>query len=332
MIDVAVLGCGFMGRNHAHAVSDHPLLRLASVVDLDETAAEEVAERYGAVAALTDAETAVADADAVVVATPETVHDDHASTVMDHDRHLLLEKPITVETAAAWDLAERAERRSTVSGVSFVLRYDPGYAGVHEAVESGDIGALVAARAKRGITRAESERIGERGHPLYYMNVHDIDALRWCLDSEVERVSAVERRGELADIDVPDATHATLTFENGAVAALTGYGVLPENTPGGIEADFEVVGTAGTAAVDTPGTTLSVTAPGGYDRPDVRHWPVVHGRMDGAVRRQMDAFAAAIVDDGELDASLRDGAHAQAVADAVHDALTETGEVAVTYR
>jgi predicted dehydrogenase len=145
-------------------------------------------------------------------------------------------------------------------------------------------------------------------------------------------VTAVERRGELADVDVPDAMHATLTFADGTVATLTGYGILPESTPGGIEAEFELVGTAGTATVDTPGTTLSITDADGYDRPDVRHWPVVNDRMDGAVRRQIDAFAAAIADDGRLLASLRDGARAQAVADAIHDAAGTSGSVDVDAR
>lgn len=329
MIDVAVIGCGFMGSNHAQAVSDHPLLTLASVVELERDAAEAAAEELGADAALVDVERAVADADAVVVASPESAHADQAQTVMDHDRHLLLEKPITIDTARAWDLADQADRRSTVSGVSFILRYDSGYAGVHSAVADGNVGDPVAARAKRGLTRAESERIGARGHPLYYMNVHDIDAMRWCVGSEVEEVTAVERRGSLSDIDVPDATHAILTFENGTIGTVTGYGVLPEETPGGINAEFELVGTAGTAAVDTPGTVLSVTTRAGYNRPDIRHWPVVNGQIDGAVRRQIDRFATAIADDGEMLASLSDGAQAQAIADTVHEAIDQETSVSV---
>lgn len=332
MIDVAVLGCGFMGRNHAHAVSDHPLLRLASVVDIDKEAAETVAQEFNAERALTDPERAVANAEAVIVATPESVHATQATTVIDHDRHLLLEKPITVDTDKAWELADRAESRDAISGVSFILRYDPGYAAVREAVSDGELGNPVAVRAKRAITRAESERVGARGHPLYYMNIHDIDAAQWCVGSDVESVTAIERRGELTHLDVPDATHATLVFSDGTVGTVTGYGVLPEHTPGGIEADFELVGTNGAVTVETPGTTLSVVDSEGYDRPDVRNWPVVNDRMDGAVRRQIDAFANAMVDDGELLASLRDGARAQAVADAVREAIDADGPISVAYQ
>jgi predicted dehydrogenase len=322
MTDVAVVGCGFMGRNHAHAISDHLTLRLSSVVDVDEDAAASLADRYGATAE-TDLERAVENAEAVVVATPEGAHADQARTVMDHGRHLLLEKPVTVDTDEAWALADRADGYGPVAGVSFVLRYDTGYAGLREAVASGEVGRPVAVRAMRGITRSESERIGGRGHPLYYMNVHDIDAARWVVGSDVREVSGIERRGELAGVGVPDAMHATLTFENGVVGTLTGYGVLPDSTPGGIDASLELVGTAGTAVTDTPGTTLTVDGTTGYDRPDVRHWPVVNGRMDGAVRRQIDGFARAIDGEQEPLATLRSGAHAQAVADAIRAATAE---------
>lgn len=322
MIDVAVVGCGFMGRNHAHAVSDHPRLELSTVIDRNEGAATAVADRYGATPT-TDFEAAVEVAEAVVVATPETVHAEQAQTVLEHNRHLLLEKPVTVDTDEAWALADRAAQRDLATGVSFVLRYDPGYAGAREAVKNGRVGQPISVRAMRGITREESRRIGKRGHPLYYMNIHDIDAMRWTVGSDVREVTGVERRGELDDIDVPDVNHATLRFENGAVGTLTGYSVLPDDTPGGIDAAFELVGTDGTASVETPGTTLSIHDGSGYDRPDVRHWPVVNGRMDGAVRRQIDRFERAISGEGELLASIRDGAHAQGVADAVRQSITE---------
>ncbi|MFC7248890.1 Gfo/Idh/MocA family protein [Halomicroarcula sp. GCM10025324] len=325
MTDVTVVGCGFMGRNHAHAVADHPTLRLTSVVDVDEETAAAVAAEHGATAE-TEFDRAVEDADAVVVATPETLHADQARTVLEHDRHLLLEKPVTVDTDEAWALADLAEETNTVTGVSFILRYDTGYAGLRETVTEGTVGDPISVRAKRGITRGESERIGGRGHPLYYMNVHDIDAMRWVVGSEIREVTGIERRGELASVDVPDVMHATLSFENGAVGTLTGYGVLPDETPGGIDAALELVGTDGTATADTPGTTLTVNGASGYDRPDVRHWPVVNDHMDGAVKRQIDAFARAIGGEREAEplATIRDGAHAQAVADAIYTA-TETG-------
>lgn len=329
--DVAVVGCGFMGTNHVHAVSDHPALNLASVVDADADRASTVAEEYGADEARTDYEAAIDDADAVVVATPEQYHFEQATAVLDADRHLLLEKPISDDTERAWELRDRAAGRDLATGVSFVLRYDPGYSGARSAVADGELGDPVAVRARRGITIGESRRIGGRGHPVYYMSVHDIDAMRWCVGSEVTRVRASQRVGELTDVSVPDAMTAVLDFENGAIGTLEGYGVLPDDVPGGIDAALEVVGTEGTAAVDTPGTTLTVHGDG-YDRPDTRHWPVVNGRMDGAVRRQVDRFERAIAGEAELIPSIEDGARAQAVADAVKEAAGSGSARSVEYR
>ncbi|WP_129113809.1 Gfo/Idh/MocA family protein [Halegenticoccus tardaugens] len=330
MIRIAVIGTGFMGRHHAHAVRDHPSLALETVVDIDEKRATDVAERYGASRALTDYETALNGVDAAIVATPESAHAEQALAVLDRDLPLLLEKPIAATVAEAAAVVERAKEIDATAGVSFVLRYDPAYAAVHEAAVTGELGDLVSLRAKRGITAAESRRIGTRGHPLYYMNVHDIDAIRWTVgeNGAVRRVMGVQRRGELDEIDVPDATQALLEFSNGTIASVEGYGILPADVPGGIEASFEVVGTDGTASVETPGNAVTIHGDG-YDRPDTRHWPVVHGRMDGAVRRQIDWFANAIKGKGEMLATLEDGYRAQVVAKAIRTAIEEGKSIPV---
>lgn len=326
MIDVTVIGAGVMGENHIHAVSDHPALKLAAVVDIDSDRATEVAERYDAQEALTDYEQALNDVDAAVIATPESVHVEQASAALDRGVHILLEKPVAETLDDARALAERASRTDLTTGVSFVLRYDPAYAKVQKAVQNGALGDLVSVRGKRSVTSAESRRVGHNSHPLFYFSIHDIDAMLWCVDQAVERVVAVDRWGELEDIDSPDAHQALLTFKDGTIGVLEGYGILPETTPGGIQAALEVVGTDGTAAVETPGTYLSVNAAGAFDYPDTRHWPIVNERMDGAVRRQIDRFADAILGqcDGML-ATISDGARAHATANAIWTAI-ETSE------
>lgn len=321
MITVTVIGGGFMGKNHARAVADHPLLALDSIVDVDADRASKIAETFDANTSLTDYEEALDRVDAAIIATPESAHAEQANAALDRGIHLLLEKPITESLTEARALADRTADADVVTGVSFVLRYDPGYAHAHQAVIDGDIGDLVAARVKRGITVEESRRIGTRGHPLYYMNVHDIDALLWCVNSPVEEVRAVERRGELSEVDVPDATQALLTFADGTIATIEGYGILPNNTPGGIEASFELVGTQGTALVETPGNVFSITTDDGYDRPDVRHWPVINKEMDGAVANQINRFVKSINGSHHMLASVRDGYRAQRIATAIEEAI-----------
>ncbi len=320
MTDVTVIGSGFMGEKHIQAIVEHPTLRLASVVDADKTRADEVRSEYGAEAAHTDYETALDGADAAVIATPERFHEEQATAALDRDIHALIEKPITEDIDAAATLMKAATDTEAVTGVSFILRYDPSYAEALRAAREGKLGELVAVRAKRGITASESRRIGARGHPLFYMNIHDIDAILTATDQSVTEVVGFERCGELSEVDVPDATQAIVRFEGGLTATIEGYGTLPNDTPGGIDAALELVGTKGVASVDTPGTALEIHGER-YDRPDTRHWPVINGKMDGAVAAQIDWFAAAIKGGSAPLASVRDGYRAQLIAESIRRAI-----------
>lgn len=324
MIDVAVVGAGPMGINHARAVSAHPTLNLKSVVDIEGSRAREVGEACGAEDNYTDFRKSLPDVEAVVVATPETVHAEQAIAALDHDRHLLLEKPLASTIDDARRIAERAIDSDVVTATGFILRYEPTYAKTQRAAATGELGSIVSARAKRGIPLPNSEKSGPRSHPVFYTSIHDIDVLRWCVDSPIVRVSAAQRRGRLEAVDVPDALQALLTFENGAIATIEMVGVLPPDTPGGIIASLELTGTEGYAAIETPGDVLTIHADR-YDRPDTHHWPVVDGRIYGSVRLQMDRFADAIAGRDRMAATILDGYRAQVAAAAIRDSM-EAGE------
>jgi myo-inositol 2-dehydrogenase/D-chiro-inositol 1-dehydrogenase len=53
VIRFALFGCGRIGRVHADSIDVHPRAELAWVYDPIESAADEVAKRYGAAAAST---------------------------------------------------------------------------------------------------------------------------------------------------------------------------------------------------------------------------------------------------------------------------------------
>ncbi|MDR9412062.1 MAG: Gfo/Idh/MocA family oxidoreductase [Haloferacaceae archaeon] len=317
MIDVALIGCGFIGSRHAQAIEANAGLRLVAVSDRDAAAAAAVAEA-SATAEVVDAyEDAIDEAAAVVVATPEVAHAEQAAATLARDRHLILEKPLTVETARAWDLVDDAAKRDVIAGTSFVLRYEDAHRELYDAVSSGRFGEQIALRALRAITRSESERVGPRGHPLYYMSIHDIDAVRWLAQAEVVSVVALERRGELASADVPDAMHALLEFDDGTIATVTGHGVLPDAASSAIVAQLELVGSDGVATLETPGGISEQITDSGMRHPDLRHWPTIGGELRGAVRAQMDAFRRAIATGTPMTATLEDGAVAQTIADAI---------------
>ena len=114
MIDVAVVGCGHMGRHHARIVAAHPECRLVAAVDLVDERAAEVAARWGA-----EARRDVPDVDAIVIATPASTHAALAGPLLARGCWVLVEKPLAATAVDAFELA------SPRLGVGHVERFNP---------------------------------------------------------------------------------------------------------------------------------------------------------------------------------------------------------------
>lgn len=66
-----------------------------------------------------------AGADIVLVASPSGYHHEHAKAALEAGAHVLVEKPVTIDPAQAWDLVETADRLGRHLLVSFGWNYRP---------------------------------------------------------------------------------------------------------------------------------------------------------------------------------------------------------------
>ncbi len=114
-LDVALVGCGHMGRRHAAVIASDPGARLVATVDVIGSRAEATASRFGG-----RAEAVVpATVDAVVVATPTSTHVQIAAPLLDRGQWCLVEKPLATGAERARALA--SER----CAVGHVERFNP---------------------------------------------------------------------------------------------------------------------------------------------------------------------------------------------------------------
>jgi predicted dehydrogenase len=97
VLDVALVGCGHMGRHHARIVAAHPECRLVAVVDAVPDRARSLAAGSGA----EPREQVPEGVDVVVVATPTTTHVDVAAPQVRAGRWCLVEKPLAPTAADA---------------------------------------------------------------------------------------------------------------------------------------------------------------------------------------------------------------------------------------
>jgi predicted dehydrogenase len=120
-----VIGTGYWAKEvHAAGIASHPDAQLVGVWGRDPAKAGIVAAAYDA-QPYTDLDAMLAMVDAVAFSVPPQVQAELAPRVAETGRHLLLEKPLAIGTAAARRVAEAVESAGVASVIFFTERFIP---------------------------------------------------------------------------------------------------------------------------------------------------------------------------------------------------------------
>lgn len=227
MLNIAVLGCGRIGRMHAENIAKHPRANLAGVFDVYEPAAVEVASKLG----VTRFETAAAlfasiRVDAVLIATSTPTHADYIEQAVAAGKPMLCEKPIDLSLDRVDACAKAIAGTNVPIMLGFVRRFDPGHRAVRKAIEAGKIGNLHQVTiTSRDPGLAPEAYIAESGGIFRDMTIHDFDMARFILGEEVTDVTAVGSRlvapELMAKYDDYDTVVVTMTTASGKQAVIT---------------------------------------------------------------------------------------------------------------
>jgi predicted dehydrogenase len=140
LIDVAVVGLGWWGRNVVGLLADGERLRPVLGVDT-EPAGRDWALAQG-LAATGDLRDALEDPriDAVILCSPHRFHAQQIVAAAEAGKHVFCEKPFTTTVAEA-DLALAAVRAAGVTlGIGHERRFEPAVMELQERCRSGDLG------------------------------------------------------------------------------------------------------------------------------------------------------------------------------------------------
>ncbi len=124
-IRVGVIGCGAMGGHHARIYAQHPDADLVGVFDPDRARVAAVTGEWGGRGFASPKEL-LRQIEAVSIASPTQTHEAAAMQALEHEVHLLVEKPLAGTLAGARRLVARAGRRSAlVVQVGHIERFNP---------------------------------------------------------------------------------------------------------------------------------------------------------------------------------------------------------------
>ena len=158
---IAIIGAGYFGQLHSSVFKGIPNAKVTAVMNRSIGKAEDVAREHGARACSTlDELFCKDDFDAVSICVPEAAHADTAIYCAEHKKHILLEKPIATSAADARRIQKAAKDNGVRLMVAHVLKFDPRYVQLNDAVKSGQLGEISSAYVRRNGPRAVGERFG----------------------------------------------------------------------------------------------------------------------------------------------------------------------------
>lgn len=202
------------------------------------------------------------DVDAAYVAARPTLHRSIAERLAAQGVHLLLDKPIALTADDGQAIVEAADAAGIVLMVPFNPRGQLGLQAVKERVDRGELGDLRLVHAVKygkaplgfaGLDGAWLLDPPEAGFGGFGdIGMHAVDALRWVLGGAPRSVHARIHSGVRPDLPLDTIGTATFEWDSGAIATVTAGWANPPGYPIGLDATFEIVGTAGAARVDHP--------------------------------------------------------------------------------
>ena len=144
---IAIAGFGWWGKHIATRLKDHAWLRIAGIVE-PATGNHQAITDMGLTVWTDLAEPlAIDEVDAVVLTTPNTLHEEQVVQVAGKGKHVFCEKPLGLTAASARRSVKACEQAGVQLGIGHERRFEPAMLALGEAIKNGELGTIMHAEA-----------------------------------------------------------------------------------------------------------------------------------------------------------------------------------------
>jgi predicted dehydrogenase len=188
VIGVGIIGYGYWGPNLVRNFYETADCRVVAVSDLRDNQLARVRARYPTVETTTDYRDLLRDPriDAVAIATPVHTHFELAMQALRAGKHVLVEKPMTLDVDQAVRLVDEADRRNLKLAVDHTFVFTSAVRKIRELATSGDLGDLYyydSVRVNLGLFQHDVNVIWD-------LAVHDLSIMDFVLPAQPVAVAA----------------------------------------------------------------------------------------------------------------------------------------------
>lgn len=239
-IKIALIGCGGIMGKHSSVFKKRPDCQIVALHDVSmdqlikfqERQLKDVASKP---ALFTDLAAMYTQAkpDAVVIASPHTLHYTQAVQALDQGCHILMEKPMVTRSADARDLAARVAKAKKILIIGYNTPCSPEFDFIRKTIRDGSLGKLELVQGylsqnwrKFTIGSWRQDPALSGGGQAYDSGAHLYNSLCWTVDAPVAEVFAfIDNVG--CPVDINSST--TIRFENGVLASIVVGGNCPSD-------------------------------------------------------------------------------------------------------
>lgn len=292
-VKVGIIGVGLWGMNHIEAYRGMPNAEVFAVADPTPGRAEAAAKQFNIPHWFDNFEDlcAIDQIDAVSVVSPEAEHLKPVEAAARAKKHILLEKPIAYSASDAEKMIAVTRKAGVILMPGHLLRFEPRYALIKEALENHELGSVVSIQARRNRTKGTFKKYG-RAHPLFAVAVHDIDLLLWYAQSKVHRVRCYQR--SVQGGPVPDVVWGIIEFTNGVLGIVETTWLTPDSVGVSSNDALQLITDKGIARLDFVDGGLSFWMENGLSIPDTSVAPRIRGHIEGSLAAELSYFLACV--------------------------------------
>ncbi len=213
-ISVAVIGCGYWGPNLIRNFNQIPKCSMRLCCDLEDRNLVRMKALYPSIATTREVQDILEDRniDAVAIATPVYTHMPLARQCLEHNKHVLIEKPLASSSAECLELIGLAEANKRVLMVGHTFEYTAAVRKAKQIVQSGELGKILyvsSVRASLGLLQPDI-------NVTWDLAPHDISIILYLLEEYPDSVNC-QGKGHFRK-EIEDVATVTLNFSNGTIA------------------------------------------------------------------------------------------------------------------
>ncbi len=236
---IGIIGAGHIAETMVKTLMAMSDVECYAVAARDEARAKAFAERFGIKKAYGSYEALVADdeVELVYIATPHSLHYEHAKLCINHGKHVLCEKAFTRNTKEAEEIIALAKSKNVLITEAIWTRYMPSRQIIDELIASGIIGKPASLTANLGYVIWDKERIAEpslAGGALLDIGLYPLNFAFMHFGKEIEQVTST---AVLSDKGVDLQNSITITYKDGKMAVLNSTVLAQTDRQGIISGD-----------------------------------------------------------------------------------------------